>query len=79
MGIWTNEIKIKDFLNEDSSPEHIKEVGNKIADVIEKAEFMGKFPREKIEAFRKAEEEICFNDLLDDLYNFCDYHRIWVC
>ena len=78
---WLHTVGIKHLLAEDEEYESVKNTMNKIADILSKEKSFQDFAS-TIQKFRDIPEDEdfleCANDLLDELYDYADEHRIWI-
>jgi hypothetical protein len=78
---WLHTVEIKHLLAEDAEYESVKKTMNEIADILSKEKSFKDFAS-TIEKFRDIPEDDDFleyaNDLLDELYDYADEHRIWI-
>lgn len=73
---WKHILHITHLFTESEDPTDILQSMNKIADVIEKYEPLDGF--DKVNDFRGCSDLNKANDLLNQLYDFCDNNHIWV-
>ena len=83
MNRWEYRTKIKHLLNENEDWETVQTTMNNIADVLNKAPGWAGFD---LTLFRQIPKESngffvpvdCANKLLDQMYDYADFNRIWI-
>jgi hypothetical protein len=76
---WKHELKIKDLMTRNEDPESVDQSMRAIADKIRKHDFMSEFDTTDFYNCLEDENPLGLaNGLLDDLYDFADFKRIWI-
>lgn len=76
MANWKHKVQFKHLLTEDKSPEAILKAMNGMADILEKNPIFNDFSEHY--DFRGIDELACANELIESLYDYCDFERIWL-
>jgi len=76
---WNHTIKIKDLLTTNEDPESVDQSMRAIADVIKQHGFMNGFDVSAFYFCLENDDPLKFaNALLDDLYDYADFRKIWI-
>lgn len=73
---WRHEIRVKQFFTMAVDWKSVNQSLNRVADALSANPLFDHFGA--IERFREEGDLDKANDLLDELYDFCDEMRIWV-
>jgi len=73
---WKRTLRITHLFTKSEDPKDIKESMNKVADVIEKFRPLENF--DAVNDFRDCSDLDEANDLINQLYDYCDSNLIWV-
>ena len=73
---WKYSLRITHLFTEKEDKESIKKSMNDVADIIEKMPYLIDFDRQF--DFREVEDIDEANELIDELYDYCDSNKIWV-
>jgi hypothetical protein len=76
---WKHKIKLKHLFTQNEDPELVDQSMRAIADVIKQHEFMNDFDVTDFYHCKEDEKSLDLaNGLLDDLYDFADFRKIWI-
>jgi len=76
---WKQKLEIKHLLTGKEDPEAVDNSMRAIADVIKTKEFMTGFDHRDFYNVLDDIDPLNFaNQSLDDLYDYCDFNKIWV-
>jgi hypothetical protein len=76
---WKHKLKIKHLFTENEDPESVDKSMRAIAEVIKQSPFMAGFDITDFYNCLEEEDSCNFaNQLLDDLYDYADFNKIWV-
>jgi len=83
MNRWEYRTKIKHLLNENEDWETVQATMNSIADILSKAPGWAGFDLALFRQIPKKsngffEPVDCANELLDRMYSYADFNRIWI-
>lgn len=79
MANWKHTLKIKDLITRNEDPESVDQSMRAIAGVIKQHSFMAEFDTTDFYNCLEDEDPLGFaNCLMNDLYDFADFKRIWI-
>ena len=82
MARWDHRIKLKHLMTDDDSPAGVRRDMAAIADAIDQVAYFRGFDTRPFRNIPEGDDVFgpldYANKLLDGMYNFADYHRIWI-
>lgn len=80
MSRWKHSVELKDLLeiadDADLTDDDVNHIGNKIHERISKLECFNDF--DIIDEFKEVYDIEDFDNIIEELYDYADYNRIWI-